>query len=250
MTMAWLSVLILVPRKCLHYEHRKLMVCQDYHADLGGLLSYSGVAWATVADFESERINLITTWPGTGREEGKAPTELFYEHDQVMWGYEIPRDADPVRWFKLLLLKDEDLGEELRSSEYLLRGRKMLRENGKTAVNLVADYLRLLWKHVMNVIKKARGASVVDALPFHVVVTVPAIWKPYARQSMEKAAQESGILGRRAAGATTLSFAPEPEAAALASLSDPGQRPKKDDIYIICDAGGGTVVGAHHIKII
>ena len=190
------------------------------------MLRFSGVAWATNEDFEAENINVITSWPGYGREEGKAPTELFYEDGKVMWGYEIPVDAAPVSWFKLLLVKDADLDEELRSSEFLLRGRKMLRENGKTAIDLIADYLRALWAHVLDTIKKARGESVVDALPFHVVITVPAIWKGYAREGMEKAAKSSGILDRRAAGPTALTFAPEPEAAALSTLSEPGRKPK------------------------
>ena len=125
---------------------------------------YSGAAWATIADFESEQINLITTWPGTGREEGKAPTELYYEQGQVMWGYTIPPDAEPLRWFKLLLLREEDLAPELRQSEFILRGRKLLREHNKSATDLAADYLRLLWKHILDTIYKARGESVVDAL--------------------------------------------------------------------------------------
>lgn len=200
------------------------------------------MAWATVADFESEQINLITTWPGTGREEGKVPTELFYEDDEIMWGYEIPIDGDPIRWFKLLLLKDEDLDDDVRRSEFILRGRRMLKENNKTPIELIADYLRMLWQYTLEHINKARGESVVDALKFHVVITVPAIWKGYARQSMEEAARQAGIFERRPAGDTTLSFAPEPEAAALSTLSEPGRSPKKGDVYMICDAGGGTIV--------
>ncbi|GKT84531.1 LOW QUALITY PROTEIN: hsp70 family chaperone [Colletotrichum tofieldiae] len=203
--------------------------------------TYSGVAWATGADFASDQINVITSWPGTGREEGKAPTELFYEDGQMTWGYDIPDDADPVRWFKLLLLKEEDLDPELRSSEFLLRGRKMLRETGKTAIDLIADYLRALSNHVIHVINKSRGESVIDAMRFHIVITVPAIWKGYARQGMEDAAKKSGILDNRPAGKTTLTFAPEPEAAALSTLCEPGRKTKKGEVYIICDAGGGTV---------
>lgn len=139
------------------------------------------MAWATVADFETDQINLITTWPGTGREEGKVPTELFYEDDEITRGYEIPVDGDPIRWFKLLWLKDEDFSQELRSSEFILRGRKMLRETNKSATDLVADYLRELWKYTIEHINKARGESVVDALAFHVVITISAIWKGYAR---------------------------------------------------------------------
>ncbi|OTB06206.1 hypothetical protein M426DRAFT_55720 [Hypoxylon sp. CI-4A] len=204
--------------------------------------TYSGAAWATNADFQAGQVNIITRWPGTGREEGKTPTELFFQDNEVLWGYEVPPDSDPIRWFKLLLLKDEDLTPELRSSDYILRGRQKLQETRKSAVDLVADYLRGFWKHVLDEISKARGVNVIDALRFHVVITLPAIWKGYARQSMQDAAKKAGILDSRDAGDTTLSFAPEPEAAALYTLCEPGRRVKKGDVYIICDAGGGTVL--------
>ncbi|KAL2808589.1 hypothetical protein BJX63DRAFT_408776 [Aspergillus granulosus] len=203
--------------------------------------TFSGAAWATVDDFESDQINLITNWPGYGREEGKAPTELFYEYGNVMWGYDIPADADPVRWFKLLLLRDEDLAPELRASDFVLRGRKMLRELNKTATEVIADYLRCMWEHIMATIRKSRSKSVIAALTFHVVITVPAIWKDYARREMEQAARMAGILEYREIGPTTLTFAPEPEAAALATLCEQGQDINTDDVYVICDAGGGTV---------
>lgn len=206
---------------------------------------YSGAAWATIADFGSGQINLITSWPGTGREEGKAPTELFYEDERLMWGYTIPRDADPIRWFKLLLLRDEDLDDKLKASEFLIRGRKMLKESKKTATDLIADYLGALWRHTLDTIHKARRESVIEALRFHVVITVPAIWKDYARQGMEEAARKSGMFDARPAGPTTLAFAPEPEAAALASLCESGRNLNAGDVYIICDAGGGTVVSRH-----
>lgn len=159
-----------------------------------------------------------------------------------MWGYTIPADADPIKWFKLLLLREDDLAPELRQSEFILRGRKMLRETGKSATDIIADYLGALWKHILETIYKARGQSVIEGLTFHVVITVPAIWKDYARQGMEEAAKKSGILDSRPAGPTTLAFAPEPEAAALASLCENGRSIDTGDVYVICDAGGGTVV--------
>ncbi|OBT67118.1 hypothetical protein VE03_04430 [Pseudogymnoascus sp. 23342-1-I1] len=203
--------------------------------------TYSGAAWATIADFESDQINIITSWPGTGREEGKAPTELFYENGKVMWGYGIPADADPVRWFKLLLLREEDLSEELRQTESVIRARKMLRTTGKSATDLIADYLRALWQHILETIHKARTSSAIAAYIFQVVITVPAIWKDYARNGMEEAANKAGILENRLAGPTALTFAPEPEAAALATLCEREREVEVDDVYLICDAGGGTV---------
>ncbi|KAH7324239.1 hypothetical protein B0I35DRAFT_449279 [Stachybotrys elegans] len=203
--------------------------------------TFSGVAWATAADWTSGDVNIITSWPGTGREEGKVPTEIFYEDGEMSWGYLVPPDGDPVRWFKLLLVKEEDLEPRLRSSEFVLRARQFLRVESKTAVDLVTDYLRALWAHVLATITKARGQAVVDALRFHVVITVPAIWKGYARQEMRQAAANAGMLDFRLGGETILSFAPEPEAAALSTLCEPGRKVTKGDVFMVCDAGGGTV---------
>jgi hypothetical protein len=204
---------------------------------------FSGAAWATLADFGGDQINLITSWPGTGREEGKAPTALYYEHDKTLWGYEVPPEAEPITWFKLLLLRNEDLSPEHKKSRYLDRAMGFLRETEKTPTDLVADYLRLLWRHVLDTIYKARGESA-SALRIHIVITVPAIWQSYARQSMREAASQAGMLDPRKAGATTLAFAPEPEAAALSTLCEPGRNLNTKDIYVICDAGGGTVVSS------
>ena len=118
----------------------------------------------------------------------------------------------------------------------------MLDEAGRTATNLVADYLRLLWDHIMSTIERARGETVVEALAIHVVITVPAIWKPYARQAMEDAAMEAGILKSRIAGDTKLTFVPEPESAALSTLLEQGSGVQPGNVYVVCDAGGGTVV--------
>ncbi|EWG54156.1 hypothetical protein FVEG_17262 [Fusarium verticillioides 7600] len=203
--------------------------------------TYSGAAWATVADIEVDGVNVITSWPDTGAQEGKAPTELFYEHGKTMWGYEIPQEADPVRWFKLLLLKDEDQPSEIKGHEYLVKARNMLADEGKSTVDAIADYLHLLWGHVLKTIIKARGKNVVEALCFHVVITVPAIWKNYARDAMLEAAQKAGITATRRAGPTTISFAPEPEAAALASICERAENLAEGDVFVICDAGGGTV---------
>lgn len=206
--------------------------------------TYSGVAWATPYDFEQDQINLIHSWPDMGLEQGKAPTELCYDDaGQIYWGYGIPLDADAVQWFKLLLLKDEDLGPALSSSEHVQRCRRMLRDSGKTPTDLVADYLRLLWAHVLETIGRDRGDAAVDGMPFHVILAVPAIWQGYARQRMEDAVVQAGILVRRPAGETELTLVTEPEAAALATLNSGAKTCKPGDVVIICDAGGGTVVG-------
>lgn len=205
------------------------------------------MAYATASEFANGNISLITEWPGCGAEEGKAPTELFYEHGATSWGYAIPGDADPIRWFKLLLLKNEDLKEDVQSSEFFLLAKEKVRSEGLRPIHLVADYLRLLWGHTLAMIEKSRGAQFLPALRFHIVITVPAIWKGYARQSMEEAAQMAGLLAPREIGKTRLSFVLEPEAAGMATLADPDHRNlvEAGNVWLILDAGGGTVVSFH-----
>ena len=81
----------------------------------------------------------------------------------------------------------EDMGEELRNVPQLSDCRDFLKRTGKSAVDVVADYLGMLWKHTIETIVRARGQTVVDAMVIRTVITVPAIWKGYARQAMEEA---------------------------------------------------------------
>ena len=87
-------------------------------------------------------------------------------------------------------------------------------------------------------------------MAFHVIITVPAIWKDYARQGMEEAARKARILTTRPAGPTILAFAPEPEAAALATLCEGGRNFDAGDLFVICDAGSGTVSTSSIIRIL
>lgn len=204
---------------------------------------FSGAAWATIEDFEVDQINMILSWPGHGREEGKAPTAIYYDGcNGAKWGYDISDEVTPLQWFKLLLLRREDLPVEVQQSNALLTAKRMLKESGKSEVDVIADYLRVLWEHIISTIRKERGEWVIDALELHVVLTVPAIWQGYARQAMREAARKAGITDTRPSGPTTLSLAPEPEAAAMATMCEHGRSLSNDDVYILCDAGGGTVV--------
>jgi molecular chaperone DnaK (HSP70) len=112
---------------------------------------------------------------------------------------------------------------------------------------MVADYLKLLWNYALEMITKSRGEDIVNNFRFHVVITVPAIWKGYARQSMREAALKAGILDERDAGVTQLTFVPEPEAAAMDTLVEVKQSAKPGEVYMICDCGGGTVVRGYFL---
>lgn len=167
----------------------------------------------------------------------KAPTEICYaaeanqptngnegESNNVTWGYGIA-SGGAVKWFKLLLLDDKDIGEEKHNSVQIRRARELLRRAGKTPVQAVADYLLFLWKHAIDSIEQELGESAVEGSPFRVVLTVPAVWTSKAVRRMRQAAIDAGILESRLAGETTLHFVSEPEAAALATFEDMKSRP-------------------------
>lgn len=101
--------------------------------------------------------------------------------------------------------------------------------------------MRELWRYAVIKIKEYEGSVLVDDCSFHVVLTVPAIWKSYARQRMQTAAERAGIMHPTARGGVSFSMTSEPEAAAHATLRSMGfgDRDADDgDTILVCDGGG------------
>ncbi|KAH6702000.1 hypothetical protein BKA61DRAFT_561267 [Leptodontidium sp. MPI-SDFR-AT-0119] len=208
--------------------------------------TYSGIAWGWSE--RPEAVNVVMDWDGIEGQKtsAKVPSKIFYKGDQVKWGFNIAPEEKPLQWFKLLLLRDEDIGPPymdvgVRDSAYIKEAREMLKKLNKSAEDVVADYLGLLWKHLLKAIRTALGQASVDGQPFRVVITFPAIWPLYAQSRMRQAAYTAGILDQRHGGETKLTLCPEPEAAAIAVMDDfDGHPVESGDIFVICDAGGGT----------
>lgn len=149
---------------------------------------------------------------------------LYNSEGDASWGYSIPTDEDAIKWFKLLLLDEEDISPEMSSSLQLKHARNLLRDLKKDPVDVVGCFLRKIWNHTIDSIRDGHGAELLQKSRFHVVITLPAIWPPYAQQRMKQAARNSGILDARPCGDTVLRFISEPEAAALATIKDLSKR--------------------------
>ncbi|KAL9574715.1 hypothetical protein ACKAV7_001127 [Fusarium commune] len=157
----------------------------------------------------------------------KAPTQLLYDGQKgTSWGYSIPAHEDALKWFKLLLLDNDDVPIIVSKSSQMRYVQKLLDKMKKDPVEVIAYYLRKIWNHAIDSIQRTVGAELLQKSPFHVVITLPTIWHPYDQQRMKQAAKAS-----------------EPEAAALATIKDLSKRStiKAGDAMVICDAGGGTV---------
>ncbi|KAJ4271772.1 hypothetical protein NW762_000478 [Fusarium torreyae] len=209
--------------------------------------TFSGVAWAYSK--QPEEIEIVTSWDSELHhcsDVEKAPTQLHYDGNggKVSWGYAIAPEKEPLKWFKLLLLDDRDLPPDVARSTQLQEARRLRNEANRDPIEIIASFLRKLWNHSLESIERSVGPDLLKRSNFQVVITLPAIWPPYAQQKMKQAAQESGILDPRPdAGTTTLRFVSEPEAAALATIKDLAQRStiEAGDTITVCDAGGGTV---------
>ncbi|UNI23179.1 hypothetical protein JDV02_009014 [Purpureocillium takamizusanense] len=191
--------------------------------------------------------NLVTEW-GPGLTAEKVPTVLRYENGGTSgiayWGFDAVSKSSPVKqvheWFKLGLCPE--LEESRAAHSELLR-----KYPSKVALppvsqdkceKLVIDYLLRLKGAVDRLF-----ASMTDDMvnyPREYIITVPAMWSHGAQETMRKCAAEAFLGDRRLK--ENLQMVAEPEAAgiyALTSMQEIGL--EKDDTFVICDAGGGTV---------
>lgn len=177
---------------------------------------YSGVSWAVNGG--KKIVNLITSWPnphaGNLPNSEKAPSIISYDKDgQVSkWGWPAAADSRSFRWFKLLL-EPESESNYAQQAEHVKRSRELLEELGKSVVDVISDYLTAVWTFVLKDIEKKRGSDFRETESLNVVMSVPAMWSQQAKEKTKQAAI-------RATGLEDVVLVAEPEAAALATMSD------------------------------
>ena len=89
----------------------------------------------------------------------------------------------------------------------------LLEELGKTVNTVVADYLRFLWKYTVDDIRKYQGPDFETTYNISIILTVPAMWSPAAKDKTLRAAEAAGLP-------PNITLVTEPEAAALSTLKD------------------------------
>ena len=113
---------------------------------------------------------------------------------------------------------------------------------GKKAVDVVADYLKKVYEHVMIAITlKCGGPDLLEVTPIEYWLTVPAIWTEEAKTATRKAALKAGFGARKM---DEVNLVTEPEAAAMlslkASLDKTDDLVKPDTGVLVCDCGVST----------
>ena len=110
----------------------------------------------------------------------------------------------------------------------------------RSAVNNIADYLKVLHQYVLEDVTRGFAKNY-DPSSFRYCLTVPAMWSDSAKHAMRKAAIKAGLISAKDPE-DRLILISEPEAAALYCEKMCEQvNLNKGDRMMICDAGGGTV---------
>jgi molecular chaperone DnaK (HSP70) len=224
--------------------------------------TFSGVAYAhesnaayavtSMSDMKrvAEKVTVVRSWPNqVGTFNDKTPTVLAYNSSPPHWGASVqPNDKPRAAHFKLGLQENVSNHYVSPASSFAtisVLGGYLMDHNWmhpdlpqKKAVDFTADYLTRLIDHVLTeVLPLHFGADFLKNQQLSYVITVPAIWSDKAKELTRQAAIRAGIARRK------LMLITEPEAAALfcATLcTDMDLR--EGDRFLVCDAGGGTVV--------
>lgn len=163
----------------------------------------------------NKNVRLITDWPNPGSlvaNAEKVPTVLSYKNGQPNnWGYCVElAEKDSFKWFKILLDPDHKLRNK---AEPVVASSSLLRSLNKSAEDIAADYLRFIWEYTRDDIRRMKGDNWESMYNLKVVLTVPAIWSPAAKDRTEKVASMAGLP-------KNISLVSEPEAAALAVMKE------------------------------
>ncbi|KAL4919228.1 hypothetical protein BDW62DRAFT_209940 [Aspergillus aurantiobrunneus] len=191
--------------------------------------TFSGIAWTLGGSIDD--IEVLSKWPGGGnRTSVKVPSDISYERQKIRWGYQVGPFTEACRGMKLLLDEDQDINYTPS-----IESKPFLHKYGKDAVQATADYLEQLMKQAKEVLERRLGIDTEDT-DLQFVLTVPAVWSDKAKDATLRAVVDAGADIKR------VSVVSEPEAAALYSLR--AIQPNSiatNDVFIVCDAGGGTV---------
>ena len=182
------------------------------------LMFLAGIAYIHTSDPDFTKIQVIKSWPGDVGNFEKVPTEIGYTRNSSLWGYEIQPGTDRSGYFKLLL--DAKATATQYDSPGLISDNgsyaKIPLPAGKSASAVTTDYLRHLYNHLMNTLRR-KLAITISNTPIQFVLTTPAIWSHEAQSATREAAKAAGFTSREG---DTLSMVSEPEAAASYCLKE------------------------------
>ncbi|CAK8698570.1 unnamed protein product [Clavelina lepadiformis] len=219
--------------------------------------TYSGYAFSFV--HQPESVHLMRKWSGgdPGITNQKTPTVVLLRpsgefHSFGFEARDFYHDLDANEAKKWIYL--DRFKMKLHCDQTLSKATQLEAANGTLvpALKVFAHALRFFRHHALQELSDELGTRM-RSNDVRWVVTVPAIWRPQAKQFMRQAAYQAGLATEHYP--EQLVIALEPEAASIfcrKSRFTQLQNPMNDDVtvedtltigsqYMVVDCGGGTV---------
>lgn len=168
-----------------------------------------GVAWALSDDLHEGLLSkVVRKWPAS---EGhgyrpKVPSRISYRQSRETacdWGLQCQSGPETYSWTKLLLgiqsSSDRDSNTNRFDDPILDKATRMgilKLPDGKSAVDVIADFLRHINEYALAYVSKLLGErrDSVEGIDFW--IAVPATWSSEQRSLMRHAAQRAGFGSR------------------------------------------------------
>jgi molecular chaperone DnaK (HSP70) len=223
----------------------EVVIAIDFGTTFSGVAYYYSDGSITSRDERearriAESVNVIRTWPNiTSQFMEKTPTVISYHSDPPTWGASVrPHDEPKVSHFKLGLEPRVTQHYQLDLTESFGAGTHP-GIPGKGPLDFTTDYLRCIRRFLHErFLPTQYAAAFLRDLRFSYIITVPAIWTDAAKSLTRQAATTAFEIPDE-----DLAIVTEPEAAALFCATSCQELDLKDgDHFLVCDAGGGTVV--------
>ncbi|KAJ5263550.1 hypothetical protein N7478_011155 [Penicillium angulare] len=201
------------------------------------------------------KIRDIKDWPSAGRDQqrGEVPSESLYLDGNFYWGYQARQKLEQFHYsggisdpssrlikFTKLLLPEAELNEEDETDNQLRQVRETLRHLGKSVYEAVEDYLIEVFQFAKSYL--ADEVNFTESSVVELCLSVPAGWPIEASWSLQQIAHKA--LTQTTFGELSGIFiVNEPEAASAFALDFVvgGTNVSLREIFMVCDAGGGTV---------
>ncbi|KAF2254078.1 actin-like ATPase domain-containing protein [Trematosphaeria pertusa] len=215
----------------------KIVVAVDFGT------TYSAIGYAFVADGSDPGDIVLDVidkgWPGQGRRRSpKIPTVFTLERNTFKYGFQVQHDPDRVCFAKLFLDPTQ-----IEQAQHLA---KFTAVSTSLSIAKLSDcvtrYLRCLRERAFEHMVKEKGwtQDFIKGTPHDYVLSVPAIWSDKAKDRTLKCALSAGFGDE--SDPSSIKLVLEPEAAAVYTITTlPNCALKVNDVFVVCDAGGGTV---------
>ncbi|KAK3939278.1 hypothetical protein QBC46DRAFT_388319 [Diplogelasinospora grovesii] len=248
------------PPAALPAGEARVIIALDYGTTFTGIayLSITGRHKELDLDTLQKDTRVLQAWPT--HESEKVPSEYSYSPSPKgcrQWGYDIDDNSRVLKWTKLELEETKNRTTELRTLAETLYGLRLLdltpeaiirndipRHLAKEPEDIVKEYLDQIAEQTFTDITTTLGRHVPERLPIDMVVTHPAKWSDRALNSTYRAVR-AAFNPDIFPTIRNIQFVTEPEACAHYTLqvaqTNDNWSFRKNDCFIVVDAGGGTV---------